>query len=580
MTAQPLHILVVDDEPVSRRLLAAGVERMGHTPLVAAGGADALALFAERRPDLVLTDWVMPDMDGVELTQAIKRAAGRRWTPVLLIASMALEEHLAQSIEAGADDCLVKPVSYPVLRAKVNALARGLSAQRSLEGLNAELSRLKALADAEMRLAEHLLRKVVRLEGGLRDPQVRYWSRPAGRFSGDVVCAARTPSGRLQVLVADATGHGLAASITASLVVPSFYAMTRKGYGIDTIVSEVNSKVNDLLPADRFVAAMLASFDSAQGVLEVWNGGSPSAVLLDEDGRVLRLLAPRHPPLGVLPPGEFDWTPEQVVLDRKADLFVFSDGALEGTGLGGGRRALNRLIAALEASPRVGRLHAAIQAVTRTCRDRKPGDDQLVVRIACAPAASGPALAPRPVDPSANLPDQGSAADKWSLSVRFGPSQLRTLDLAPLMLDLAQRLGTRRGYGPHLFLIVGELVNNALDHGLLGLDSRLKDGSSGMERWLGERSQRLTQLTQGFIEIALEASRHGGETCIRVRVTDSGHGFDHRRLLSELPGAGDGAYHGRGIALVRTLCQELTYRGAGNVVETLFCPDCACCAEN
>jgi two-component sensor histidine kinase len=119
-----------------------------------------------------------------------------------------------------------------------------------------------------------------------------------------------------------------------------------------------------------------------------------------------------------------------------------------------------------------------------------------------------------------------------------------------------------------IFLILTELFVNALDHGVLGLSSALKSGGDGMERYLLERATRLANLREGRIDIELAGFGLGARTMLRLRVADSGAGFDFAHFAageSDLPS-------GRGIALVKALSASLHFYGNGNAVEVCYVP--------
>lgn len=133
------------------------------------------------------------------------------------------------------------------------------------------------------------------------------------------------------------------------------------------------------------------------------------------------------------------------------------------------------------------------------------------------------------------------------------------------MMCALERLYDMRSHRSVLYLTLSELFNNSLDHGLLGLDSRLKNVADGFEVYLRERSKRLSALSNdAFIEFEIEIT---DQPAINIVVRDSGSGFDHESVM---PIAETTARHGRGIALVRSLVAKLEYPGAGNEVRVKF----------
>jgi diguanylate cyclase (GGDEF)-like protein len=134
-----MKILIVDDSATARAALARYVERMGHETVWAGSGKEALERFAAVKPDMILLDVQMGDMDGYSVAQRIRRAPDAQWVPIIFLSSREEDQDLQSGIEAGGDDYLVKPVSYVVLHAKVRAMQRIDDMRRRLVRLSSEL---------------------------------------------------------------------------------------------------------------------------------------------------------------------------------------------------------------------------------------------------------------------------------------------------------------------------------------------------------------------------------------------------------------------------------------------------------
>jgi hypothetical protein len=115
-----------------------------------------------------------------------------------------------------------------------------------------------------------------------------------------------------------------------------------------------------------------------------------------------------------------------------------------------------------------------------------------------------------------------------------------------------------------LYTILAELYNNALDHGVLGLDSRIKTSTDGFAEYYRLKEERLLSLEGAWIKITLEHSPEPGGGALSIRVVDSGKGFDYQKLELSLE-CNDG-YSGRGVPLLRKLCRSLEFHGVGNSV--------------
>ena len=138
MTDEPL-VLAVDDLPANVRLLDAVLSPRGYRVLGAGSGPEALALVAERRPDLILLDIVMPEMDGYEVCRRLRQDPATAFLPVVMITASGDHERLL-AIEAGADDFVAKPFDQAELLARVRSLLRIKRYHDTIEGQAAELA--------------------------------------------------------------------------------------------------------------------------------------------------------------------------------------------------------------------------------------------------------------------------------------------------------------------------------------------------------------------------------------------------------------------------------------------------------
>lgn len=127
-----LDVLVVDDIAASRQALCALVEQLGHHVSGVCCGEAALVRVQTRRPDVVLLDLLMPDLDGFEVTRRLRALCRDRWLPVLVTSSMQGDEHFIHALQQGADDYLLRPVNPALLSAKLRHYGRVLALQGRL----------------------------------------------------------------------------------------------------------------------------------------------------------------------------------------------------------------------------------------------------------------------------------------------------------------------------------------------------------------------------------------------------------------------------------------------------------------
>lgn len=195
-----------------------------------------------------------------------------------------------------------------------------------LEEKNAELRQYYEATEAEQNLTARIVDKQLNRQA-LRNSGVKYWVAPTTNISGDVVTATRGDDGKVYAMLADATGHGLSAAVCALPLLTLFYGLAGKiAGGLPAIVRELNRQMLDALPVGRFAAATLVCYDSIEHRAEIWVGGMPPALLLNEQGQIHRRFASGSLPLGVsdeiIETVSFDFQPGE-------HLVLFSDGLIE-----------------------------------------------------------------------------------------------------------------------------------------------------------------------------------------------------------------------------------------------------------
>ena len=128
-----LRVLAVDDDPVSLRLLVRHLERAGHTVVTATNGRHALAVALESNPQIVVTDWMMPEMDGIQLCKTLRRFGSGRNLYILILTGRDEEDRVVEAFEAGADDYVTKPFKPKLLLARIRGGQRVVRLQERVE---------------------------------------------------------------------------------------------------------------------------------------------------------------------------------------------------------------------------------------------------------------------------------------------------------------------------------------------------------------------------------------------------------------------------------------------------------------
>ncbi len=248
---ETLKVLAVDDTRSNLLLLKALLSESGHLIVTAGDGVEAIEAFEREEPDVILMDVMMPRMDGIEAARRIRES--NHLIPILFISADTDAQSIERALQIGTD-YITKPIQAHVLHDKLKAHFRSILAHREMLEQKKEVQRLHEQLLDENVVAAHVLSRML---SRMTQPSalLQYSVVPTSMFSGDLVLAGQTPSGRLHVILADAIGHGLPAAFTLLPLIPPFMAMTGKGFPLQDILFEINKTLKNVLPVGRFIAA-------------------------------------------------------------------------------------------------------------------------------------------------------------------------------------------------------------------------------------------------------------------------------------------------------------------------------------
>ena len=219
-------ILVVDDSKAQRRLLSRTLAKWGYDTIEADSGEQALEIAKSANVDLVISDWIMPGMSGVEFCREYRQLVEDRPAYFLLLTAQTEREVLAEGLEGGADDFLSKPFNSIELRARLRAGARVVRAQQALADKNDALtSALDELSNAYSAI-ERDLRGARKFQEGLVPERflragsvdVSMLFQPSGHVGGDLVGYFRVSDNVLGIYSVDVSGHGVASALMTARI--------------------------------------------------------------------------------------------------------------------------------------------------------------------------------------------------------------------------------------------------------------------------------------------------------------------------------------------------------------------------
>lgn len=320
------QILIIDDDPAIQILLKRTLHKQGYEVSVASNGEDGLAQARKLRPGLVLCDWNMPGMTGLEVCRQVKATAELSTTMfVLLTARIALEDRV-QGLDAGADDFLSKPIEMPELEARVRSNLR-------LHEANRELQEQKQLLEAELAEAAEYVSSI--LPDRMTEPPVTIDARflPSRQLGGDGFDYYWLDSEHLAIYLIDASGHGLRAALPTLSVLNLLRARTLPQinyYQPSDVLRGLNETFQMTEKNDKYFTIWYGVYNRVKRQLVYASGGHPPGILLSGSPASyvqVKRLQTRGLPVGMFPNAPY--LDECCEVTEASTLYIFSDGIYE-----------------------------------------------------------------------------------------------------------------------------------------------------------------------------------------------------------------------------------------------------------
>lgn len=390
-------ILVVDDSRAQRMIVSSTLKRQGFKVVEAGSGQEALEKIETEDIDLILSDWMMPGMNGLELCQAFRAMPREKYGYFILLTSKSEKGAVAQGLDVGADDFLNKPVNADELRARINAGGRIMSMERELHEKNrlvsatlSEIQTIYASIDRDLIEARNMQQSLVRER--FRDfgtAEVSLLLQPCGHVGGDLVGMFQPNPDTIAVYSIDVSGHGIASALlTARLASylsdgsPERNIANATGTRGQTRLRDpeevaylLNTMMLEDMPTEHYFTMILAYLNLKTGRVELTQCGHPNPAVLRADGSVA-YSGQGGLPIGLIRGGKYDRF--SIDLQPGDRLMFYSDGFTEAENEEGKmleEEGFQDVILRNESLRRQEFLDGLVWDVDRFCGEKEFGDD-------------------------------------------------------------------------------------------------------------------------------------------------------------------------------------------------------------
>jgi sigma-B regulation protein RsbU (phosphoserine phosphatase) len=335
-------VLIVDDSKSYRHLMATMLAKWGFRVFEAEDGECALRLLEQQPVHIVISDWEMPVMDGVELCQAIRRSDFGHYIYVILVTARQSLDDLLTGMEAGADDFLSKPVNQSQLRARLHAAERVLLLENTLAARNEKISSAYRQIESDLQAAAKIQHSVLPAHNlSLAGFEADWMFLPSAYVSGDLLNYFSLDDRHIAFFSVDVAGHGVSAAMLSLAVAREFMTgrissqllISQNAAGESSPVAphQVVAELNQRFCLDNdevfsYYTLIYGVIDSTSGQGTLCQAGHPTPFIIRTGGELLAV-GQGGMPVGLFPDAEYQ--DSDFTLDVGDRLYLYSDGITE-----------------------------------------------------------------------------------------------------------------------------------------------------------------------------------------------------------------------------------------------------------
>lgn len=333
---ETMRILLVEDDPATRKILQKQLGMNGYAVEVAENGARGLSLAGELWPDIIISDWMMPEMDGRTLCSKIKADPDLASIYFIMLTAKDLREDRVTGLDSGADEYLIKPCDLTELLARVRAAQRIITLRQALSKKNEELEAAMRRINHELEVTSAIQRSLLPQKlPAFPDYQFAAWYHPSTECSGDYYDIFELGEGRFSVIMADVSGHGTPAMVAMALARSLVHHLAPKAPSPADLLMQANRLLYDHLPTSQYLTAFYGICEMKTGRITYSSAGqNPPFLLRGRSGESEYLPNCEGFPLKLVTP-DAEYQNHEVGLESGEALLLYTDGIPEACNPGG-----------------------------------------------------------------------------------------------------------------------------------------------------------------------------------------------------------------------------------------------------
>jgi serine phosphatase RsbU (regulator of sigma subunit) len=328
--AAPLRVLIAEDDPFTLTILQKRIAIGGYNVATATNGAQGLRMVEEFKPDLILSDWMMPELDGREFCRQIKDNPATRSIYFILLTARDKHEDKISALDTGADEYLIKPCDGQELMARLRAAERILRLQQELSASNGKLQQALHRINLELEATSRIQRAMLPQHLPVIDGySFAAHYQPSTECSGDFYDLIPLPDGQLGVVIGDVSGHGAPAMVTMALTHLLLQQEAPRRSSPADLLAAINNQMCAHLATEQYLTMFYGILNLYTGELVYSSSGHNPPLQIDYSRPTFDFLdGCAGFPIKLIGP-DMVYDNQKITIEHGQHLLLYTDGLLE-----------------------------------------------------------------------------------------------------------------------------------------------------------------------------------------------------------------------------------------------------------